>query len=103
MLLIMVLGIDIRKERIFSIHVHLPSNWDEFIISDIQDFYNENRKEVRSMAELFELEIPEKEQEEVKEFISTLLLLPKEDRAVLLSNANALKVRRDIERAREAG
>lgn len=60
-------------------------------------------KEVKYMAELFELEIPEKEQEEVKEFVSTLLLLPKEDRAVLLSNANALKVRRDIERAREAG
>lgn len=40
------------------------------------------------------------EQEEIKEFVSTLLLLPKEDRAILLSNANALRVRRDIERAR---
>ena len=60
-------------------------------------------KEVKSMAELFELEIPEAEKEEVKEFVSTLLLLPKEDRAILLSNANALKVRIDIEKAREAG
>lgn len=43
------------------------------------------------------------EQEEIKEFVATLLLLPKEDRAVLLSNANAFKVRRDIEKAKEAG
>lgn len=47
--------------------------------------------------------VPTDEQEEIKELISTLLLLPKEDRAVLLSNANAFKVRRDIERAREKG
>lgn len=40
------------------------------------------------------------DQEEIKEFVSTLLLLPKEDRAILLSNANALRVRRDIEKAR---
>lgn len=44
--------------------------------------------------------IPKKDQEDIKEFISTLLLLPKEDRAVLLSNANAFKVRSDIEKAR---
>lgn len=52
------------------------------------------------MADLIEMAIPKDEQEEIKEFVSTLLLLPKEDRAVLLSNANAFKVRRDIERAR---
>ncbi len=52
------------------------------------------------MADLLEMTIPKNEQEEIKEFISTLLLLPKEDRAVLLSNANAFKVRRDIEKAR---
>lgn len=40
-------------------------------------------------------------QEEINEFVSILVLLPKEDRAVMLSNANALKVRRDIEKARE--
>lgn len=39
------------------------------------------------------------EQEEIKEFLSILLILPKEDRAVLLSNANAFRVRRDLERA----
>jgi len=52
------------------------------------------------MSDLLEMAIPQDEQEEIREFISTLLLLPKEDRAVLLSNANAFKVRRDIERAR---
>ena len=39
------------------------------------------------------------EQEEIKEFVSILLLLPKEDRAVLLSNANTFRVRRDLEKA----
>lgn len=54
------------------------------------------------MAEdVLEMAIPKEEQEEIKEFISTLLVLPKEDRAVLLSNANAFRVRRDIEKARE--
>ena len=52
------------------------------------------------MADLLEMTIPKDEQEEIKEFVSTLLLLTKEDRAILLSNANAFKVRRDIERAR---
>lgn len=52
------------------------------------------------MADLFEMVISKDEQEEIKEFISTLLLLSKEDRAVLLSNANAFKVRSDIERAK---
>lgn len=45
-------------------------------------------------------EIPKEVQEDVKELISTVILLPKEDRAVLLSNASALKVRCDIEKAR---
>lgn len=52
------------------------------------------------MADTLDITIPTDEQEEIKEFVSTLLLLPKEDRAVLLSNANAFRVRRDIERAR---
>lgn len=39
-------------------------------------------------------------QEEINEFVSLLILLPKEDRAIMLSNANALKVRRDIEKAK---
>lgn len=51
------------------------------------------------MADLLEMTIPKDEQEEIKEFVAALLLLPKEDRAVLLSNANAFKVRRDIEKS----
>lgn len=45
-------------------------------------------------------EIPKEVQEEVEELVSTVILLPKEDRAILLSNASALKVRCDIERSR---
>ncbi len=54
------------------------------------------------MEDVLGMVIPENEQEEIKEFVSTLLILPKEDRAVLLSNANAFKVRRDIEKAKNA-
>lgn len=53
------------------------------------------------MGNVFNNVIPSEEQEEIKEFVSTLMILPKEDRAVLLSNANAFKVRRDIEKARK--
>ncbi len=53
------------------------------------------------MADLIEMTIPKDEQEEIKEFVATLLLISKEDRAVLLSNANAFKVRADIEKARK--
>lgn len=60
------------------------------------------RKEIFDMEDLLETTIPKDEQEEIKEFVAILLLLTKEDRAVLLSNANAFKVRRDIERARKA-
>lgn len=52
------------------------------------------------MTDLLEMNVPKDEQKEVKEFVTTLLMLSKEDRAVLLSNANAFKVRMDIERAR---
>lgn len=52
------------------------------------------------MSDLLEMTIPKDKQEEVKEFVSMLLLLSKEDRAVLLSNAHAFKVRKDIEKAR---
>lgn len=48
-----------------------------------------------------EIMISKEEQEEIKEFVSMLLLLSKEDRAVLLSNAYAFKVRKDIENARK--
>lgn len=45
--------------------------------------------------------VTDSDKEEIKEFMSILMLLSKEDRAVLLSNANAFKVRRDIEKARK--
>lgn len=52
------------------------------------------------MTDLFKMITSEDEHEEIKEFVSTVLLLPKEDRAVLLSNAYALKARMDIEKAK---
>ncbi|MCI9201483.1 MAG: hypothetical protein HFI03_14035 [Lachnospiraceae bacterium] len=52
------------------------------------------------MANTVDIVIPKEEQEEIQNLVSLWLLLPKEDRAVLLSNANAFRVRRDIERAR---
>lgn len=52
------------------------------------------------MPDLLEMTMTKEEQEEIKDFVSVLLLLSKEDRAVLLSNANAFKARRDIEKAR---
>ena len=55
------------------------------------------------MEDLLGTIISKKEQEEIKEFVSTLLLLPKEDRAILLSNANAFKARSDIEKAKAMG
>lgn len=45
--------------------------------------------------------LTQKDKDEINEFISVLLLLPVEDRAILLSNAHAFKTRRDIERARK--
>lgn len=52
------------------------------------------------MTDLLEMTMTKDEQEEIKELVSILILLPKEDRAMLLSNANALKTRIDIEKAK---
>ena len=38
------------------------------------------------------------EQAEINELISALIILPREDRAVLLANANVLLARREIEK-----
>lgn len=66
--------------------------------------FTRKQKGVDYMAQnVLEMVIPTDEQEEIKEFVVTLLLLPKEDRAVLLSNANALRVRREIEKAKNPG
>ena len=42
--------------------------------------------------------ITQEEQEEIKEFVSILLALSKEERALLLSDAGALKARQDLAR-----
>lgn len=52
------------------------------------------------MPNVLDVTISNEQKEEINEFVSILLLLPAEDRAVLLSNANAFKVRRDIEKAK---
>ncbi len=52
------------------------------------------------MSRLIEMELSKDEQKEIKELVSVLLLLPKEDRAILLSNAKAFKTRNDIEKIR---
>lgn len=52
------------------------------------------------MTNVLDATISKEQKEEINEFVSILLLLPAEDRAVLLSNANAFKVRRDIEKAK---
>lgn len=49
------------------------------------------------MADVLEMVIPADEQEDVKEMIAIMAILPKEDRAILLSNANAFKALRAIE------
>lgn len=45
----------------------------------------------------------QKEADEIKEFVSTIMVLPKEDRAILLANANVLKTRRVLEQEAKAG
>lgn len=52
------------------------------------------------MLDALDITIPEEDQEDIQKLVSVWALLPKEDRAVLLSNANAFRVRHDIERAR---
>lgn len=50
------------------------------------------------MINISDSKITKEEEKEIKEFVSILFLLSKEDRAVLLSNASALRVRMDIQR-----
>lgn len=50
------------------------------------------------MKELLGKVIAPEEQNELKELISILIILPKEDRALLLSNAMAFKTRMEIEK-----
>ncbi len=50
------------------------------------------------MINISDSKITKEEEKEIKEFVSILFLLSKEDRAVLLSNASALRMRMDIQR-----
>lgn len=52
------------------------------------------------MTKPIEKNITEEEKEEIKKIVSILFSLPREDRAVILSNANVLKVRSDLEKGR---
>lgn len=53
------------------------------------------------MTKPTEKNITEDEKEEINKIASMLFTLPREDRALMLSNANILKVRNDLEKARE--
>lgn len=53
------------------------------------------------MDELLRKPMPNDEREEIKKIVSALLLIPREDRAIILSNANAFRVRSDIEKAKK--
>ncbi len=53
------------------------------------------------MTKTTEKSITEDEKEEINKIASMLFALPREDRALMLSNANILKVRNDLEKARK--
>lgn len=52
------------------------------------------------MGNILETMLPEEQKKEIKEMASIMMVLSVEDRAILLANANALKVRSDIEKAK---
>ncbi len=53
------------------------------------------------MAEIFEKVLTEEEKADIKDLVATLLFLPQEDRIILMSNAQALKARCELERMRK--
>lgn len=53
------------------------------------------------MKRTFDSVISKKEQQEIRELVSVLLLLPESDRMLIASNVNILKSRQDIEKARK--
>lgn len=54
------------------------------------------------MADTLDMVVSKEDQAELQQLVSIWAILPKEDRAVLLSNANAFRVRSDIEKAMQA-
>ena len=53
------------------------------------------------MKRTFDGVISKKEQQEIRELVSILLVLPESDRMLIASNVNILKSRQDIEKARK--
>ena len=49
------------------------------------------------MKRTFDGVISKKEQQEIRDFISTILVLPESDRAILMTYAKAYKVRMEVE------
>jgi hypothetical protein len=46
--------------------------------------------------------LSQEERTDIKEFVSTLLILGKEDRAILMSNANTLKTRAELQKLKDS-
>ena len=50
------------------------------------------------MDDVIDKVLSDEEKADIKELVATLLLLPREDRVILLANANAFKVRNELEK-----
>lgn len=53
------------------------------------------------MANVFDIVLSEEDKADIKDLVATLLFLPQEDRIILMSNAQALKARCELERMRK--
>lgn len=53
------------------------------------------------MQKVLDKTVPKEDAEEIKEFVSAILPLSTEDRAVLLMSANVLRTRQEIEKRME--
>lgn len=54
------------------------------------------------MYNVLDKTVPKEDEEEIKEFVSAILPLSTEDRAVLLLSANTLRTRQEIEKRMES-
>ena len=53
------------------------------------------------MANVLDIVLSEEDKTEIKDMVLTLLVLPKEDRTILMSNAQILKARYELAKARK--
>lgn len=53
------------------------------------------------MTDIFDKALTEEEKEDIRDMIATLLYIPAEDRVLLMSNAQTLKARCDLAKARK--